>query len=331
MRDGILAHGLVQCLLLLLSACTALDIRQAAAPREIKAAPRLEPPFVTHRFQFDPNTENVVGEIQVIRAVAGDTLPEIARRFNFGYDEIRRANPTVDTWLPGVGTEIVLPTQFVLPDAPRRGIVINLAALRLFRFLPTADGGLEVITHPVGIGRVGWVTPTGITKVMRRVVGPSWYPPASIRAEHRAQGDILPAVVPPGPDNRLGTLAALVPTPRVNLTRYHGVFAPNHRLREQVTPAKRGRRKTKATGDPPPARHVSMTWAQRLQRVFKIDIETCAHCGGAVKVNASIEDPAAIKQILGHLERRAEPATPATRPFARAPPPTELPGLRELG
>ena len=88
----------------------------------------------------------------------------------------------------------------------------------------------------------------------------------------------------------IARLAALVPTPRVNLTRYHGVFSPNHRLGEQVTPAKRGRRKTEATGDPSPARHVSMTWAQRLKRVFKIDIETCEHCGGAVKVIASIED-----------------------------------------
>ena len=89
----------------------------------------------------------------------------------------------------------------------------------------------------------------------------------------------------------IARLAALVPTPRVNLTRYHGVFAPNHRLRERVTPAKRGRRKTEATGDHPPARHVSMTWAQRLKRVFKIDIETCEHCGGAVKV-AALAHPA---------------------------------------
>jgi hypothetical protein len=129
----------------------------------------------------------------------------------------------------------------------------------------------------------------------------------------------------------IARLAALVPTPRVNLTRNHGVFAPNHRLREQVTPARRGRHQAEIANEPAPARHVSMTWAQRLKRVFKIEIETCEHCGGAVKVIASIEDPAVIKQILTHLERRAEPATPASRPFARAPPQTELPGLRELG
>ena len=116
----------------------------------------------------------------------------------------------------------------------------------------------------------------------------------------------------------MARLAVLVPTPRVNLTRYHGVFAPHQRLREQVTPARRGRRKAETANEPAPARHVSMTWAQRLKRVFKIDIMTCEHCGGAVKVIASIEDPVVIKTILDHLARRAEAAMPGFRPFARA-------------
>ena len=98
-----------------------------------------------------------------------------------------------------------------------------------------------------------------------------------------------------------------------------------------MTPARRGRRKTESANDPAPARHVSMTWAQRLKRVFKIDVEICEHCGSAVKVNASIEDPIVIKKILEHLNRRAEPATSAVRPFARAPPQMALPGLKEPG
>ena len=98
-----------------------------------------------------------------------------------------------------------------------------------------------------------------------------------------------------------------------------------------MTPAKRGRRKAQIPDEPAPARHVSMTWAQRLKRVFKIDILTCEHCGGAVKVIGSIEDPAVIKKILDHLARRAEAATPIFRPFARAPPQQELPGLDEAG
>ncbi len=129
----------------------------------------------------------------------------------------------------------------------------------------------------------------------------------------------------------IARLTALVPMLRVNLTRYHSVFAPNHRRQKQVAPAKRSRRKAGATGNPPPARYVSMTWAQRLKRVFKIGIQTCAHCGGTVKVIASNEDPAVVIPILAHLKQCAESATPASILFARAPPQKELPGLRELG
>ena len=112
----------------------------------------------------------------------------------------------------------------------------------------------------------------------------------------------------------MARLAALVSTPRVNLTRYHRIFAPHHRWREQVTPARRGRRKAETANQPAPARHLSMTSAQRLQRVFKSDLLTCEHGGGSVKVIARIEDLAVIKKILDHLKRRAEPATPVFRP-----------------
>ena len=103
----------------------------------------------------------------------------------------------------------------------------------------------------------------------------------------------------------------------------------NHRLGEQGAPARRGRRRAETTDDR--ARHVFLTWAQRLNRLFKIDIETCEHCGGAVNVIASIQDPIMIKKIPNHIERRAESATPLFRPFARAPPQQGLPDLKELG
>ena len=96
-------------------------------------------------------------------------------------------------------------------------------------------------------------------------------------------------------------LAALVLKPRVNLTRYHGVFAPNSEHRAQVTLAGRGKGQKPDT--PPIQRHISMTWAQRLKRVFKIDIETCEHYGGKVKVIASIEHPQVIEKILGHIQK----------------------------
>ena len=107
----------------------------------------------------------------------------------------------------------------------------------------------------------------------------------------------------------------------MHLTRYHGVFAPHSRWRAQITPAGRG----KATAPDlrtPAERHRALSWAQRLKRVFGIEIETCAQCGGKVKVIASIEDPAVIGRILGHLAARALPA--GSRPPSREPPQGEL-------
>ena len=107
----------------------------------------------------------------------------------------------------------------------------------------------------------------------------------------------------------MARLAALVPRPRANLTRFHGVFAPNSKHRALVTPSirgKRAKRRINVDDRSPVEQHAAMTWAQRLKRVFNIDITTCEECGGTVKVIASIEDPTVIKQILAHLERKAE-------------------------
>ncbi len=162
-------------------------------------------PLATHTFQFDPEVDDVVGEMQVTKVQGEDTFSDIARRFNLGYEELVRANPGIDPWLPGEGREIVLPTQFVLPKAPREGLVINLAQLRVFYFPKREKGELQtVITHPIGIGKVGWSTPEGTTKVTGKQKNPTWVPPASVRKEHREAGDPLPARVPPGPDNPLG-------------------------------------------------------------------------------------------------------------------------------
>jgi L,D-transpeptidase ErfK/SrfK len=153
-----------------------------------------------------------------------DTLSDIARRFNVGYEEIVRANPGVDPWLPGAGREIVVPSQFILPNAPRQGIVINSAAMRLFYFPKRKPGEQQVVyTHPIGIGKVGWKTPEGSTKVMRKTKDPTWRPGPGVRAEHKANGEILPAVVPPGPDNPLGTRAMYLGWPQYLI---HGTNKP---------------------------------------------------------------------------------------------------------
>ena len=115
----------------------------------------------------------------------------------------------------------------------------------------------------------------------------------------------------------MARLAALVPRPRAHLTRYHGVFAPHSRWRAEVTPKGRGKAMTTDLRTPA-ERHRAMSWAQRLKRVFGIEIETCEQCGGKVKVVASIEKPAVIAKILRHLESRSSPA--GSRPPPRGPP-----------
>lgn len=191
--------------LLVLSGCQ-LFLTQPSPVLHTPAAKPLPIPVASHEFSFDPARDDVVGSLQVITANHDDTLSDIARRFNLGYEEIVNANPEVDPWLPKAGTKIVIPTQFVLPDAPRQGIVINLAAMRLFYFPKTKTGQPQkVITHPLGIGRVEWKTPEGVTRVASKKENPSWIPTPSIRKEHAKNGDPLPAIVPPGPDNPMGT------------------------------------------------------------------------------------------------------------------------------
>lgn len=161
-----------------------------------------------NRFDGVGTEQEVIGDILIVIAGESDTLPQIARRFDVGYDEIVGANPEVDVWLPGAGTRVIVPLRFVLPDAPREGIVINVAARRLFYFPASSPG--TVVTYPVGIGRDDWATPLGEAAVTDKLVDPTWYPPPSIRREHRAAGDPLPGIVPPGPENPLGRYALLL-------------------------------------------------------------------------------------------------------------------------
>ena len=183
----------------------------------------LSMPAMADTFPLDPNSD-VVGELRIVIAKHEDTLSDFARRHNLGYNEIVAANPTVDPWLPGAGTAIVLPTQFVLPAGRRQGIVLNVATMRLFYYPPVKLGQQAVvITHPIGIGKEGWSTPIGTTQVIAKQKDPAWNVPASIRAEHAEKGDPLPAVVPPGPDNPLGQFAM-----RLGLPGYliHGTNKP---------------------------------------------------------------------------------------------------------
>jgi len=196
-----------------------------AAPAP-EAAPTPEAaPAEAYRFAVNPNlNDEVVGEVQMTEANQQDTLADIGRRFSVGYNEIHRANPGVDMWVPGAGRRVVLPTQFILPDAPPVGIVVNIAEMRLYYFAPRSHDGKQIVyTYPIGIGRVDWKTPSGVTTVVRKVINPVWRPPADILQEHRADGDPLPAEIRPGPDDPMGTRALYLGWPEYAI---HGTNKP---------------------------------------------------------------------------------------------------------
>lgn len=165
-------------------------------------------PVSAETFWLPRKGDSVVGHLQGAIAEQEDTMLDIGRRYNVGYEELKLANPGVDPWIPGEGTLIVIPSRYVLPDAPREGIVLNLAEMRLYYYPDPMDAPRRrVITHPVSIGQEGWSTPLGTTYVAAKITNPTWYPPESIRAQAEAEGHPLPESVPPGPDNPLGTHA----------------------------------------------------------------------------------------------------------------------------
>ncbi|MFJ3470225.1 L,D-transpeptidase family protein [Pseudomonas sp. NPDC090203] len=158
-------------------------------------------PVSALEFPLPPPGEDIIGQVQTVTAKYEDTFADLGTKYDLGYLEMIAANPGVDAWLPGAGTQVILPTRFILPPGPREGIVINLAEYRLYYY---PKGKNVVYTFPLGIGREGWGSPISTTKVTAKTPNPTWTPPASVKAEHAADGDILPNVVPAGPDNPLG-------------------------------------------------------------------------------------------------------------------------------
>ena len=197
--------------LLALGGCATLDDLWSSMgkDKEADAVPiderPLQDPLDPNNFVIESAGQTIIGEPQVVFARDEDTLSDFARTYGLGYDEIIAANPNVDPWLPGAGSPILLPTQYVLPNTESRGVILNIATKRLFYFPAPADGEpQQVMTYPIGIGRVGWETPLGETTVVSKARDPHWWVPASVRREHAEMGDPLPSVVPPGPDNPLG-------------------------------------------------------------------------------------------------------------------------------
>jgi L,D-transpeptidase ErfK/SrfK len=209
----------------LVTACSLFQGKhpEAPPPPPPPPAPVVPEPVANQQFEVAPD-EDVVGVVQIVKSSKEDTLTDIARRFNVGYEEILRANPKVDPWLPGADRPIVVPTQFIIPNAPRTGVVINIAAMRLFYFPPHKSGEPQVvITHPIGIGKVGWATPEGVTKIVSRKADPTWRVPVSVIKEHRENGEELEKVIGPGPDNPLGKFAFYLQWPSYLI---HGTNKP---------------------------------------------------------------------------------------------------------
>ncbi|MEX2500204.1 MAG: L,D-transpeptidase family protein [Wenzhouxiangellaceae bacterium] len=157
--------------------------------------------------------DDVVGELITDHLRAEDTLVDMARMHNIGHFEIRAANPGLDPWLPLPGAEVRIPQLHVLPDTERRGIVINLSERRLYYFAgswPDRDGPV-VSTHPVGVGLIDRATPVTSARVTAKVDNPAWYPNEQTREWYRREkNEILPPVVPAGPENPLGQHALIL-------------------------------------------------------------------------------------------------------------------------
>lgn len=204
---------------------SACSILRRSAPALALLLALVTQPSLAEPWPVEPGRTQVVGELTIEHARRSDTLMDIARWLNMGYREIRLANPDVDLWNPGEGTRVLIPSLFVLPDAPMEGIVINRAEKRLYFFHEDpASGRQQVSTHPIGIGRAGRETPIGVTRVTTRLDNPAWYPTDGVIADYASRGIELPRVIPPGPDNPLGEHALVLDLPGYLI---HGTNRPD--------------------------------------------------------------------------------------------------------
>ena len=175
---------------------------------------------------FYKDGQSVVGNTMIHTIQEGDNFLQLAQRFRVGFVELVDANPSVDPWIPEQDTQILVPAQYVLPNVARKGVVINLAELRMYHFHSgvNANGHRSVSTYPISIGKDDeWKTPLTETRITAKKKKPNWYPPESIRKEHEENNDPLPEVVPAGPDNPLGDYALRLALPGYLI---HGTNVP---------------------------------------------------------------------------------------------------------
>lgn len=180
--------------------------------------------FAGERFSY-AESKTVLGRVKTYKVKDGETLLEIARRYDLGYNEIIDANPNVDPWMPE-GHKVIIPSQWILPDVERDGIVINTAEMRMFYFFE--EGGRKFVkTYPIGVGIEGFETPVGEYKIIEKIKDPVWRVPPSILAENRPG---LEPVVPPGEDNPLGTHALRLSDPQYLIHGTNNPFGVGRRV-----------------------------------------------------------------------------------------------------
>ncbi len=156
-------------------------------------------------YPLPPDNSRLIGEnTTTIVPENHRPLEDIAARYKIGLLGMLEANPGTDPWLPKAGTELLIPSQMLLPDTIRKGIVINLAELRLYYF---PQGESKVIVYPIGIGQLGANTPTMVTRISQKIPNPTWTPTPNIRKRYAKEGITLPGVVPAGPENPMGLFA----------------------------------------------------------------------------------------------------------------------------
>ncbi len=181
---------------------------------------QLQPDIEKHQFALAPE-QTLIGKLATIETQENDTLSDIARHFGLGYNDITIANEGIPAWTPQAGSHVLLPLQFILPDAAHKGIVLNLANMRMF-YYPKNDPQ-KVMTYPIGIGRDGWYTPMGSTSIAVKTEKPTWHVPPSILKEHADKGQPLPSEVRSGPENPLGLYAMRLDIPSYLI---HGTNKP---------------------------------------------------------------------------------------------------------
>ena len=226
----------------------------------------------------NPETK-LVGKVGVVRAREQDTLMDIARAHGMGHQEIRRANPQVDIWVPGEGTAVTLPSSYLLPDAPQEGIVLNRGEMRLYYFHSDPETGESLVTtYPVGIGRADRQTPTGRTRITMKIHKPAWYPTENVRADYAARGRELPRTVPPGPDNPLGDYALMLDIPGYLI---HGTNRPDG---------------------------IGMRVSQGCVRLYPEHIEALVHQAPLNTPVTIVDQPQKVALVDGHLMAEVHPA-----------------------